>query len=187
MKLKDWAAINGISYRTAWRWFHQGTLPVPARQVASGTILVDAPTAPTDGVALYARVSSADQRADLDRQLARLTQHAISQGWRITGAVSETGSGMNGRRPKLRKLLADVNVRVIVVEHRDRLTRFGFEYIEAALLASGRRLCVIEDAEVHDDLVRDMCEVLTSFCARLYGRRSAKRKAEAAVRSATEA
>jgi putative resolvase len=78
-------------------------------------------------------------------------------------------------------------VRVIVVEHRDRLTRFGVEYLEAALQAAGRRLCVIEDAEVHDDLVRDMCEVLTSFCARLYGRRSAKRKAAAAIRSAGEA
>ncbi len=187
MKLKQWAASNGVSYRTAWRWFHQGTLPVPARQVASGTILVDAATSPADGVALYARVSSADQRADLDRQLARLTQYALSEGWHITAAVGEIGSGMNGRRPKLRKLLADVRLKVIIVEHRDRLTRFGFDYLEAALFASGRRLFVVENAEVHDDLVRDMCEVLTSFCARLYGRRSAKRKATAALRIASEA
>jgi putative resolvase len=155
MKLKQWAASNGVSYRTAWRWFHQGTLPVPP--------------------------------AELDRQLARLTQYAISEGWHITAAVSEVGSAMNGRRPKLRKLLADVSVKVIVVEHRDRLTRFGFEYLEAAFFASGRRLCVIDNAEAQDDLVRDMCEVLTSFCARLYGRRSAKRKATAALRIVGEA
>ncbi|MES1265067.1 MAG: IS607 family transposase [Variovorax sp.] len=187
MKLKQWAAVNGISYKTAWRWFHQGTLPVPAHQVASGTILVETPVILTDGVTLYARVSSADQRADLDRQVARLTTYAVAQGWRVTGVVSEVGSGMNGRRPKLRQLLADAKVQIIVVEHRDRLTRFGFEYLEAALYASGRHLRVVEDVELSGDLARDMCEVLTSFCARLYGRRSAKRKAAAALRYASEA
>lgn len=187
MKLKDWAKSSGISYKTAWRWFHQGTLPVPARQVSTGTILVEVATASRDAVALYARVSSADQREDLDRQVARLTQHAVAQGWYVASVVSEVGSGMNGRRPKLKRLLADNNARVIVVEHRDRLARFGFEYLEAALHATGRRLCVVDTAEVNDDLVRDMCEVLTSFCARLYGRRSAVRKAKAALHSASQA
>jgi putative resolvase len=74
-----------------------------------------------------------------------------------------------------------------VVEHRDRLARFGVEYLEAALAAQGRRLVVVEDAEVADDLVRDMVEVLTSFCARLYGRRSAKRRARLAVEAAGKA
>ncbi len=188
MKLKDWAKHNGISYRTAWRWFHQGTLPVPAQQVSTGTILVQAsPDEDADCVALYARVSSSDQRADLDRQVARLTEHAVHNGWRISSVVAEVGSGMNGRRPKLKRLLADRGLGTIVVEHRDRLSRFGFEYIEAALLASGRRVVVVDPGEVADDLVRDMCEVLTSFCARLYGRRSAKRKAAAAVARAQEA
>lgn len=137
MKLKDWAASNGISYRTAWRWFHQGTLPVPAHQVPSGTILVQASSNVSQGVALYARVSSSGQRADLDRQVARLTQHALANGWRICSVVAEIGSGMNCRRPKLKRLLGDNASRVIVVEHRDRLSRFGFEYIESALLAAG--------------------------------------------------
>lgn len=117
MKLKDWASNNGISYRTAWRWFHQGTLPVPAQQTSTGTILVHAPVRASDGVALYARVSSGDQRADLDRQVARLTRHAIANGWHICSVVAEVGSGMNGRRTKLKRLLSETDCVVIFGSH----------------------------------------------------------------------
>ena len=91
------------------------------------------------------------------------------------------GSGLNGHRPKLLKLLVDPRVKTIVVEHRDRLMRFGFEYVEADLRAQGRRIAVVDSGEVKDDLVQDMIEVLTSFCARLYGRHSAKNKAKKAL------
>jgi putative resolvase len=90
---------------------------------------------------------------------------------------------MNSGRSKARRLLADPAVGVVVVEHRDRLARFGTELVEAALAASGREL-VVEEREVDDDLVRDMTEVLTSFCARLYGRRSAGNRARRALEAA---
>ena len=76
---------------------------------------------------------------------------------------------------------------MIVVEHRDRLARFGSEYIEAALSSSGRRLMVINDTEMTNDLVQDMTDVLISFCARLYGRRSAKNRARKAMEAAGSA
>jgi len=174
-----------VSRQTATRWFHSGELPVGAIQLSTGTILVEEPPSSAGGVALYARVSSSDQKGDLDRQMARLVQAATAGGISPTSVVSEVGSGLNGHRSKLLRLLRDPEIGTIVVEHRDRLARFGVEYIEAALLAQGRRLIVIEDAEVDDDLVRDMVEVLTSFCARLYGRRSAKRRAEAALAATT--
>ncbi len=178
-----------MHYQTAWKWFRDGTLPVPARQTATGTILVDVPRREeqTAGVALYARVSSSDQREDLDRQVGRLAAWATAQGLRVTGTVAEVGSGLNGSRGKLKRLLADRAVGTIVVEHRERLARFGVEYVEAALRAQGRRLVVIEEREVDDDLVRDITEVLTSMCARLYGRRSARRRAERALEAAGEA
>jgi predicted site-specific integrase-resolvase len=88
--------------------------------------------------------------------------------------VSEIGSGLNGHRSKISKLLADPSISTIVVEHRDRLSRFGSQYIEAALVASGRKINRRNPEEMKDDLVQDMYDVLTSFCARLYGRRSAK-------------
>ena len=90
---------------------------------------------------------------------------------------------MNGHRPKLMKLLADPSIHTIIVEHRDRLMRFGVEYVEASLRAHGRRLMVVDQGEVRDDLMQDMIEVLTSFCARLYGRRSAKNKARKALQA----
>ena len=76
------------------------------------------------------------------------------------------------------------NPPMIIVEHRERLCRFGFEYVEAALAGRGARVLVVEDGEVEDDLVRDVTEVMTSLCARLYGRRSARRRAERAVAAA---
>jgi predicted site-specific integrase-resolvase len=75
----------------------------------------------------------------------------------------------------------DKEVATILVEHRDRFCRFGAEYVEAALAAQGRRLVVVDPAEVDDDLVPDATELLTSLCARLYGRRSASNRARRAV------
>jgi putative resolvase len=164
-------------------------LPVPARQVNAGVILVDDPGAAArvkgvGSVGLYARVSSHDQRADLDRQVARLSEWAAKAGMRVERVEAEVGSGMNGARSKARRLLADPKVATVVVEHRDRLGRMNTELIEAALSAQGRSVMVLDAGEVDDDLVRDMTEALTSFCARLYGRRSAKNRAEKALRCA---
>lgn len=187
VKLAEWARENGVSRQSATRWFHAGVLPVPARQLKTGTILVDEPIRPAAGVAVYARVSSGDQRADPDRQRARLTMQATADALAPTKVVAEVGSGLNGHPSKLLGLLRDPMVATIVVEHRDRLARFGVEHLEAALAAQGRRVVVVEEAELADDLVRDMVEVLTSFCARRYGRRCAKRRAGLAVEAAEKA
>ena len=112
---------------------------------------------------------------------------ATRQGFRVDDVVKETGSGLNGNRRRLRRLMADHTVRTIVVEHRERLCRFGFEYVEAALAGRGARIVVMEDGELEDDLVRDAAEVMTSLCARLYGRRSARRRVERALAAAGEA
>lgn len=187
MKLSDWARANGVSYTTAWLWWKRGQLPVPAHQTPTGTILVDVPERNDAGAVLYARVSSGDPKGDLDRQVARLAAFAAEQGIRVAKVVTEVGSGLNGHRKGLLAILRAPEYGVVIVEHRDRLARLGSEYIEAALAASGRRLVVMEPNEVHDDLVQDMIDRLTSFCARLYGRRAARRRAERAVACATEA
>jgi putative resolvase len=182
MKLAAWARANGVHPQTAYRWFRKGTMPVPAWRLPSGTILVDASRSSPGGRAvLYARVSSHDQQADLDRQVARLTAWATGQGVSAAEVVTEVGAGVEGKRPKLRRLLADPQATMIVVERRDRLARFGVEHLEAALSAQGRRLVLIESGETSDDLVRDMIEVLTGFCTRLYGRRGARNRAMRAV------
>jgi putative resolvase len=188
MNLTEWARAQGIAPRTAYRWFREGTLPVPARRVGPRTILVniDANTSlsVTEGVGLYARVSSHDQKSDLERQVARLSEWSAKAGHRVVRVESEIASGMNGGRARAKRLLADPDVTTVVVEHQDRLGRMNVELIEAALSAQGRRLVVLDDGEVEDDLVGDMIEILTSFCARLYGRRSAKNRAERALQAA---
>ncbi len=186
MKLSQWAKEQGLSYKGAWRMWKTGQLPVPAEQLPTGTILIKDVKAGGDAVGLYARVCCADQRKDLEAQLGRLLVYAQQHGWTVRQAVAEVGSGLNGQRPQLKKLLADAKVQTIVVEHRDRLLRFGAEYVEAALAAQGRKLVVMERSEVKDDLVQDMLEVLTFFCARLYGRRSARNRAKKALQTLRE-
>jgi putative resolvase len=190
VKLSEWARRNGVHYQTAWQWARDGKMPVPVVKTASGRYMVLDRTAEVTGrTVAYCRVSGTDQLAELA---------ATAMGLTVTEVVGEVGSGMDGDRPKLARLLRDASVGVIVVERRDRLARFGLEQLSAALEATGRRIVVIDDAEagesgavpgarVDDELLRDMAEVLTSLCARLYGRRSAARRARAALRAAFEA
>ncbi|RBM11037.1 IS607-like element IS1535 family transposase [Mycobacterium tuberculosis] len=186
MNLADWAESVGVNRHTAYRWFREGTLPVPAERVGRLILVKTAASASAAaaGVVLYARVSSHDRRSDLDRQVARLTAWATERDLGVGQVVCEVGSGLNGKRPKLRRILSDPDARVIVVEHRDRLVRFGVEHLEAALSAQGRRIVVADPGETTDDLVCDMIEVLTGMCARLYGRRGARNRA---MRAVTEA
>ncbi|MER5840743.1 IS607 family transposase [Streptomyces prasinus] len=188
MNLTEWAKAQGVHPQTAYRWFREGTLPVPAQRVGPRTILVNvggnAALEAIGGLGLYARVSSHDQKTDLERQVTRLSQWAAQAGRRVVRVETEIASGMNGARPKVKRLLADPDVTTVVVEHKDRLGRMNTELVEAALSAHGRRLVVLDDGEIEDDLVRDMVDVLTSFCARLYGRRSAKDRARKALEAA---
>lgn len=178
MRLSHYAKHMGVSYKTAFRWWKAGKLD--AYQLDTGTVIVREPTAseaPTN-VALYARVSSADQKEDLERQMQRLKDYAAAKGYRVTKAVSELASGLNDSRPKFLKLLTDASIGVIVVEHRDRATRFGLSYIEQLMKMQGRHLEVIFPSDTDTDLVDDFIAVITSMASRIYGRRTSKRRAE---------
>lgn len=195
MLVKEWAEREHLHPQTVWRWCRTGKMPVPVEHTPSGMWLVHDPKyetpVPSDAeqsrTVCYARVSSADQKADLQRQADRLKAFALSMGVEHPEVVTETGSGMNDKRRKLNRLLADPTVGAIVVEHRDRLARMDAGLVESALKAQGRRLIVVDDKGLDDDLVRDMTEVLTSFCARLYGRRAASNKAKAALKAVEDA
>ena len=192
MRIREWAEREGFHPQTVWRWCREGTMPVPFERTATGAIIVHdpkyetTPTTPQAGrTVCYARVSSSDQKNDLQRQADRLKAFAFNMGVAAPEVVTEVGSGMNDKRRKLNRLLADPTVATIIVEHRDRLARMNVGLIESALEASGRRLIVVDDTELDDDLARDMAEVLTSFCTRLYGRKSAKQRAQRALEALT--
>jgi predicted site-specific integrase-resolvase len=183
MKLSAYARSLGVSYRTAWRWFKAGK--IAGFQADSGTIIVTEPRVeaiPTPShpkTAIYTRVSSAENKDNLEGQVKRLLDYCAAKGYRIAVVVKEIGSGVNDTRPKLMKLLTDPTIGLIVVEHKDRLTCFGFNYIEQWMGMQGRKIEVINLAENgKEDLIQDFVSIVTSFCARLYGQRRSKRKAE---------
>ena len=175
MRVREWAKREGFNEQTVWQWCRENRMPVPFERMSTGTIIIhdpkyeNRPVTPTANgrTVCYARVSSSDQKDDLTRQADRLKAFALGMGVEKPEIVTETGSGMNDRRRKLNRLLSDPTV--------------------DTLIAQGRRIIVVDDTELDDDLVRDMTEVLTSFCARLYGRRAAKRKTDAALKAARDA
>ena len=188
ISLTAWGRLYGFDKGTTSRLHHAGKLPpeLQIERLPNGRYYVVVPPENDGRCVVYARVSSSDQKDDLDRQVGRVVEWATRQGHRPDEVIQETGSGLNGNRRSLRRLMADPTVNIIVVEHRERLCRFGFEYVEAALAGRGARILVMDQVEVEDDLVRDVTEVMTSLCARLYGRRSAKRRAERALAAARE-
>ena len=187
IRLSQWAAQHGMHSMTAWRHYNAGTLPPELQPKKIGNIIyvLAHPETPPDRTVGYARVSSTEQKPHLENQANRLWAYAGQNGMLLDDVVSEIASGMNDRRPKLRKLLSDPTVHTMIVEHRERLARFGVGMVEAMLQARCGALIVIDDAEVPDDLVRDMTEIVTCFCARLYGKRSAANKARRAMEAAS--
>lgn len=184
MKLSDYAKQQGVRYETAWRWFRDGK--IQGRRVGAHTILIEEaaaqPAPSTRLTAVYTRVSSAENKSNLDSQAERLVVYCTVRGYQVSKVVKEIGSGVNDDRPKFLALLADPSISRIVIEHKDRGTRFGFRYIETLLKAYGREIEVVNPSENStEDLLSDLTSIIYSFCARLYGQRRAKWKTEKIV------
>lgn len=132
----------------------------------------------------YARVSSAQNKNNLERQADRIVKYANASGFSVSNVIKETGSGLNDNRPKLTKLLTDIDVTHIIVEHKDRLTRFGFNYIKNWMASRQCKIIIINKMETDkEDLMQDFVSLVTSFVARLYGLRRSKRKTEQLIRN----
>jgi putative resolvase len=183
MKLSEYAKRQGISYRTAFRWWKAGQ--IPGYQAPSGTIIVQEPraeTMPSRRIAIYARVASHEHQSNLDQQAERLLSYCAAKGYQVSKVVKEIASGVNDSRPKLLALLEDQAITLIVVEYQDRLTCFGFRYLDTLLKGQGRALEVVNEAENEsEDLLADLTSTIYSFCARLYGQRRAMRTTKAIV------
>jgi putative resolvase len=183
MKLSDYAQHLGISYQTAWRHFKSGKIPYPTQKLPPGTVIVDyvqdSNMAMRGNAAIYARVSSAENKENLERQAQRLTAYAIARGYKVQHVVKETGSGLNDNRKKLEALLKKDDYEILIIEHRDRLCRFGSNYLDVLLSRCGVTLDIVNAVDdKRDDLMTDLVGIITSFAARLYGQRRGKRKTE---------
>lgn len=186
--LNIYAKEHGIKYRAAWNRYKRGEIP-GAFKDEFGKILMpdDVPDRPVN-VVCYARVSSSQNKKNLESQADRLVKFSNAFGLPVSGVVKEIGSGLNDSRKKLLSLLGDKSVTHIVVEHKDRLTRFGFNYIESWMGERGVKIIVINKVETDkEDLMQDFVSLVTSFVARLYGLRRSKRKTEKLIRELNEA
>lgn len=177
-KLSDYAKNHNITYRTAWNRYKAGKIKNCIID-DTGHICINVNNINiTKTVALYARVSSNEMKDNLDRQLERLENFAINNGYTINYSVKEVASGLNDTSKKLIDLLNKDGYDYLIVENRDRLTRFGFNYIETLLNKLGKEIIVINKTEddKKKDLIEDLVSIIYSFSARIYGLRKAKNK-----------
>lgn len=185
IRLKKWAELNGYTYRGAWNAYSNGKIP-GAYILPSGSIVVpceELEKQKPEKIVVYSRVSSPKQKPDLDSQAKRIADFCAANGWVVSAVFKEVASGLNDDRRLLNSILSDVHVTKIVVEHKDRLTRFGFNYIEKLLKMRGCEVVVINRQEVEaDDLMTDFVSIITSMVARLYGLRRSKRQTELLIR-----
>jgi predicted site-specific integrase-resolvase len=185
IKLCNYAKNHSVTYRTAWNRFNAGKIPNSFKN-KDGQILIEVlndKNIDWTKVAIYARVSSNKNKTNLDEQAKRLTQYATAKGYQIVEVIKEVGSGVNDNRKRLNKLLESENWGTLIVEHKDRLTRFGFNYIEILLNKEGRKIEVVNLAEDEkSDLMQDLVSVIYSFSAKMYGLRRSKRKTEEIIK-----
>jgi putative resolvase len=189
MKLSQYAKKVGVTYRTAFRWWQTGQ--IKGYQLPSGTIVVtegeERQERRSEQIAIYARVSSHEHQANLERQAERLADYCAAKGYQVSKVVKEIASGVTDNRPKFLALLEDQRITRIVVEQKDRATPFGFRYLETLLSGQGRTIEVVNlAANNREDLFADLVSIIYSFAARLYGQRRAKRTTEAIVKQLTE-
>lgn len=182
IKLSQWAKQNGYTYRGAYDMYLRGQLP-DAFRMASGSIFVNQVAATnqskTEYTAIYARVSTPKQKDDLTRQVEYIEMFCVANGWQIDKIYKDIGSGLNDNRQQLNQLLGNDKTTRVVISDKDRLTRFGFNYIKKLLENKNCTIVVINNASTDtDDLMQDFVSVITSMAARVYGLRRHKRHVE---------
>ena len=183
IKLSKWAKLNGVTYRTAWNWYNSGNFPVKTVQLNTGTILaednsiVNIENEKSCVVDIYSRVSSSNKRSDLQTQADLCEQYCLSNGLQIRKIYKEIASGMNDNRKMLNEIIKNPPDKLIVL-YKDRLTRFGFNYLKELFAVKNCEIIVINQDKIEeDDLMKDLIAIITSFCCRLYGARKGQNKA----------
>ena len=181
-KISEFAKLNKVKYRSIWNRIKEGKLQI--ERTSTNRILILQDEVKEFNVAIYARVSSSENKDNLERQKDRLISYCNAKGYKVSKIITEIGSGLNDGRKKLEQLLIDRNINLIVVEHSDRLARFGLNYIKKLLELDERKIEIVNpQLNERDDLMQDFVSIITSFCSRLYGQRRNKRRTENLLKS----
>ncbi len=187
--LPEWGRQYGMHPQVTWRMYRDGRLPSHlVIEKLGNRLYVQVPESEVkiSRTVAYARVSTEEHAPDLVRQVDLLQDFALSQGFVIDELVMEIAPDLQSHRKKLWRLLADETVTFLVVENQPRLTSLGFEMIEACFHARGGKILTAEKMECRGNILLDLTEIITAYCALLYGVKSAQQRAEKAVRAACE-
>lgn len=184
VKTSQYAKEYNMKRATVTKHFHDGLIP-GYQNPKTGTIYLENPELSKirnrKRVILYARVSSTTNKASLDGQIQRMRDYAAAKGYNIVDEVKEIASGLNDNRRKLNKIFKRNDYDILLCEHEDRLTRFGYKYIKALFARDGIQVEAINQMENTDDeMMHDFISIVTSFCHRVYGR-NCKKKTEAVI------
>lgn len=196
-KLLTTAEVCSLCHVTRWtlkKWEDTGELK-PVTKTSGGhrryrqsdvhrLMGINETTENANVTAVYCRVSSHEQKqkGDLDRQKARVLEHCLKKRYTVDHVLIEVGSGMNDNRPKLKRLFHLVRSKLvnrIVIEHKDRLTRFNYAYLDAFFSSHGVVIECMENVlpkSYEGELVEDILSLMASFSAKIYGKRSAERR-----------
>lgn len=192
LTLKETETLLNVSKSTLQRWDKSGKLKALRtegghRRYKESEILNLIGIEETDGedkqnsviVATYARCSTSDQKShgDIDRQSERLVEYSVKHKYKIEHIIKDMGSGLNDKRKgfvKLCKLVIDKKINKIIIEHKDRLTRFQYNLIEMFFNSYGVEIELIDKKEYteQEELVNDMMMLIASFSGRLYSARA---------------
>ncbi len=187
------AEMLGVHKVTIIRWIRQGKIKavrvgkefrIPedeVKRILKGKI--------TNTAVIYARVSSSDQKSDLEKQVEYLKEYCSAKGYNVVNVLADVASGLNERRKGLKKLFDYVvngKIDVVVISYKDRLTRFGFRYLEEFFSSHGVRIEVVfgEEPGFQQELIEDLIAIVTSFAGRLYGKSHKKKKVMESVKQA---
>lgn len=184
MKLSDYAKEHDITYKAAWLRYKKGKIP-GAYKDESGTVHVPGKQEElSNKVAIYARVSTSGQSEDLERQAQRLKEFATARGYEIVETVKEIASGTKDDQAKLTRLLNQhQHWGILLVEHKDRLTRVGYNWFPTFLSILDKQVIVVDQSTDSDEgKVEDILHILYSYAASEYGKRGAKHRAEKAAK-----
>lgn len=181
LKISQYAKMEGVKYRAIWNRIQKGQIEIERTKSGGVRIIID--EAKEQRVAVYCRVSSSENKGNLEKQKERVLNYCSAKGYQVEKVVCEVGSGLNDNRKKLQSILNDASITRIVVEHSDRFSRFGMNYISELMKLQGRTIEVInKQGNEPDDLMQDFVSIITSFTARLYGQRRTKRKTEKLIK-----
>lgn len=175
IKVSQYAKYMGLTTKTVLIHFHQGKIK-GYQNPETKTIFIENPeytsTPPGNRAILYARVSSRTNKESMVGQIERLRAYAAAKGYVVVDEICEIASGLNDHRTKFNKVLSRSDYDILIGEHKDRITRFGYNYIDTLFKTVGKRLEVINVKETKDDeIMDDFISLVTSFCNRIYGRR----------------